>query len=96
MEEDIVFELAKPVVMGKGEDAITYSEIKLREPTAGELEKAARADTNVGSLITMISLVAKIPRGAVEKFSKTDLMAAEVALGSFTAGGQATPTDGDG
>lgn len=94
--EEITLNLTKPVSIGKGEGALVYEAIELREPNAGELEKAARLDTSVGSLITLISLVAKIPRGAVEKFSRTDLQAAENALGSFTGGGQTTPTDGDG
>jgi hypothetical protein len=94
-EDEVPLELIKPVSIGKGEGAVQYTEITLREPNAGELEKAARADTNVGSLITMISLVAKIPRSAVEKFSRADLQAAEAVLGSFTGGGQATPTAGD-
>lgn len=46
-EEEITITLVKPVVLGKGDSAITYSELKLREPNAGEIEKATRADTSV-------------------------------------------------
>jgi len=95
-EEEVTLELIKPVSIGKGEGAVQYTEIKLREPNAGELEKAARADTNIGSLITMISLISAIPRSAVEKFSRADIQAAEALLGSFTGGGQQIPTDGAG
>ena len=94
--DEVTYELLKPVSIGKGDGAIEYTSITLREPFAGELEKSARMDTNVGSLITMISLITKIPRSAVERFSQTDLKAAETIIGGFTTGGQQTPTDGDG
>lgn len=87
-EEEITITLAKPVVIGKGDNAITYDEITLREPTAGEMEKASRADTSVGAAITLISLIAVIPRGAVEKFSKRDLVAANKYLEGFSDAGQ--------
>lgn len=87
-EDEITITLSKPVIIGKGENAITYEEIKLREPTAGEMEKAARADTSIGSAITLIGLVASIPRSSVEKFSKRDLVAANKFLEGFTGAGQ--------
>ncbi|WP_338523367.1 phage tail assembly protein [Pseudomonas batumici] len=87
-EEEITITLVKSVVIGKGDTAVPYDEIKLREPTAGEMEKASRADTSVGSAITLISLVAGIPRGVVEKFSKRDLVAANKFLEGFTEAGQ--------
>ena len=88
-EDEITITLSKPVIIGKAENAVTYDEIKLREPTAGEMEKAARADTMIGSAITLISLVGAIPRGVVEKFSKRDLVAANKFLEGFTEAGQA-------
>lgn len=88
-DDEITITLSKPVIIGKAENAVTYDEIKLREPTAGEMEKAARADTMIGSAITLISLVGAIPRGAVEKFSKRDLVAANKFLEGFTEAGQA-------
>jgi|SRR5471032_1875184 len=87
-EEEITIPLSKPVVIGKGDAAISYVELKLREPTAGELEKASRADTSVGSAISLISLITKIPRSAVEQISKRDLVAANNFLEGFTAAGQ--------
>ncbi|UPG86857.1 phage tail assembly protein [Luteibacter aegosomatis] len=94
-EDEITIELIKPVLIGKGEGAIEYTELKLREPVAGELEKASMASTAIGSQITLISLVAKVPRGAVEKLCQRDLQAASRVLNSFTDGGQEIPTDGD-
>lgn len=87
-EEEITITLSKPITIGKGENAITYEEIKLREPVAGEIEKASRADTSVGSAITLISLVAAVPRGVAEKLCKRDLVAANKFLEGFTGAGQ--------
>ncbi|MEA9997050.1 phage tail assembly protein [Pseudomonas sp. 10B1] len=83
-EEEITIELSKPVVIGSGDTAQTYTELKLREPTAGEIEKAARMDTGPGSAITIISLITKIPRSAIEKISKRDLVAANKFLEGFS------------
>lgn len=80
--------LRKPITIGAGEAAVTYSEIKLREPDAGELEKAQRADTGTGSVITLVSLIAKIPRGAVEKFSQRDIEEANQYFRLFSGNGQ--------
>jgi len=88
-EDEITITLSKPIIVGKGDDPITYTEIKLREPTAGEMEKASRADTSVGAAITLISLIGIIPRGVVEKFSKRDLVAANKFLEGFSDAGQA-------
>ena len=95
LDEETTIELVKPVTIGKGEGAIEVTELKLREPTAGELEKSAAASTGIGSQITLISLVAKVPRGAIEKLCQRDLTTASRFLNSFTDGGQETPSDGD-
>ena len=86
-EEETTIELSKPVVIGSGDTAQTFTELKLREPTAGEIEKASRADTSAGSAITLISLITKIPRTAIEKISKRDLVAANKFLEGFSAAG---------
>jgi len=86
-EEEITITLVKPVVIGKGDSAITYEELKLREPTAGEIEKATRADTSVGAAITLIGLIAGIPRTAAEKLCKRDLVAENNFLEGFTDSG---------
>lgn len=87
-EDEITIILSKPVTIGKDEAAISYHELKLREPTAGELEKATRADTSIGAAITLISLISAIPRSAVERISKRDLVAANNFLEGFTEPGQ--------
>ena len=93
-DDEIVIPLSKPVTIGKGEAVISYHELKLREPTAGELEKATRADTSIGAAITLISLISAIPRSAVERISKRDLVAANNFLEGFTEPGQSAAEAG--
>ncbi len=90
--EEKILHLRTPVSLGKGAEAIVYETLTLREPTAGELEKATRADTNIGVGITLISLVAGIPRPAAEKLSNRDFQEANEYLGGFTVIG---PTSGE-
>jgi len=79
--------LRKPVTFAK----IEYKTLDLREPTAGELAKATRASGSVDVAISLISMIAKVPRGAVEGMCQRDLQEASDFLGSFTLGG---PMDG--
>lgn len=85
-EEEKTLVLRKPVKLGDAE----YTSLDLREPTAGELSKASKAGGNVDIAIALISLIAKVPRGAVEKLSQRDFQEAADFLGSFTGGGLAT------
>ena len=85
-EDEKTLELRKPVKLGE----VEYCTLNLREPTAGELSKASKAGGNVDIAIALISLIAKVPRGAVEKLSQRDFQEAADFLGSFTAGGLAT------
>lgn len=78
--------LRKPVVLG----GVEYAALDLREPTAGELSKASKAGGNVDIAIMLISLIAKVPRGAIEKLSQRDLQEASDFLGSFTLDGLQT------
>ncbi|HBD37511.1 MAG TPA: phage tail assembly protein [Cupriavidus sp.] len=80
----------KPVSIGSGENAVIYDKLTLREPTAGELDKAMAASTNIGIGILLISQVAAIPRAAVEKLCQRDFTEANEYLGGFTDDG---PTD---
>jgi hypothetical protein len=89
--EEKVIKLRKPVVLGTGDNAITYETLTLREPLAGELEKAtATATNNVGMSITLIHLVAGIPRAAVARIGQRDLREASDYLGGFTEDGPTT------
>lgn len=82
--------LRKPLVIGVGENAVTYAVIDLREPSAGELDQASRSASQVGMVITLIHLIAKIPRKAVESMSQRDLRACSDFLSGFAGGILAT------
>lgn len=88
MDLEKTINLRKPVKLGDME----YATLDLREPTAGELEKAANATTNMGVVINLISLVAKVPRKVVESLCQRDLKEAGDFLDSFSAG---DPTTGE-
>lgn len=86
--EELVLTLRKPVVLGKGDGALTYDKLILREPTAGELEKATTTTaSDIGMSITLISLVAGVPRGVAEKIGQRDLKEANEYLAGFTEDG---------
>jgi len=87
-QEELTLTLSKPVTIGSGEAAMTYDQLDLREPTAGELEKASRADTSIGVAINLIQLIAKVPRSVVERLCQRDLARANAFLESFTNAGQ--------
>lgn len=75
--------LRRPVFLGKGDKAIEYGHLDLREPTAGELEKASKATTQIGVVLNLISLVAKVPRAVAEGLCQRDLKEVSDFLGSF-------------
>ena len=68
MELEKTIPLRKPVEFG----GVKYEQLQLREPTAGDLERAANAGTSTGILISLISLVAKVPRKVAEGLSQRD------------------------
>lgn len=89
--DEKILKLRKPVSIGEGDNAITYAELKLREPVALELEKAERASTSMnGQAIMLISLISGLPKAAIEKLCQRDLKAAADFLGSFNEDDPAT------
>ena len=61
--DEFIVALRKPVKLGD----VEYAELKLREPTAGELQKAGLIADPMGSNILLVSLVTAVPKGVVEK-----------------------------
>lgn len=94
MLDEKTITLRKPVVIGK--NGTPYTSLDLREPTGGELEKASKASTDIGVVLNLISLVAKVPRGVAEGLCQRDLKEASDFLGGFnedapTTGGTSSP-----
>jgi hypothetical protein len=85
-QEEKVIVLRKPVMLGN----VTYAELALREPTAGELSKASKTGNSIDTGISLISQIAKMPRGAVEQLCQRDFQEANDFLGSFTVDGPET------
>lgn len=86
IEEEKTILLRKPIVLG----GITYDKFDLREPTAGELSRASKAGANLDVAIALISIIAKVPKGVVERITQRDLEEAAGYLGGFTLDGPAT------
>ncbi len=80
MEEEKILKLRKPVTLGGD----TYTELRLREPTAGDLKKASAAPGNVAASILLIAIVANVPPAAVEQLCQRDFMAADAFLSGFS------------
>ena len=85
-QEEKILVLRKPVSLG----GVDYSEIVLREPTAGELSKATRGFQGIDTGIMLISLISKVPKGVVEKMCQRDFQEANDFLASFTPDGPST------
>lgn len=81
MELEKTITLRKPVSIGD----VQFTELKLREPTAGELAKAAGAANNVGAVIELISAVAKVPRKVAEDLAQRDFREADDFFAQFSA-----------
>ncbi|MEF3068064.1 phage tail assembly protein [Pandoraea apista] len=80
--------LRKPVKLGSGESEVIYDKLPLREPTAGELDKAtSTGGSNIGIGITLIHLVSGLPKSAVEKLCQRDFTEANEYLAGFTDDG---------
>ena len=86
MQDEKIIILRKPVSLG----GVAYGQLELREPTAGELDKASRATSNVGAAIALISLIAKVPKGAIEGLCQRDLKECSDFLASFETDGETT------
>lgn len=84
IQDEITITLRKPLTFGKGDKAQTFETVTLREPTAGELEAAARADTGVGGMLIIMRLQTGIPRQALEGMSQRDLKECNDFLESFS------------
>lgn len=72
--------LRQPIKFGD----LSYTELKLREPYANELETASMERTSIGVVMKLISLVSKTPRKAIGMLCNRDLQECADFLGRFT------------
>lgn len=85
LPEELVITLRKPVEHLKEE----YTELRLREPTAGEMQMI-RAKPMTDQQTFGVSLISGVPEGAVKKMGVRDVTRAEAYLVSFIEAAQRT------
>lgn len=89
MDIEKTIPLRNPVTLGD----VVYDKLELREPVAGEIEKASStATSSIGSVINLISIVGKVPRRVAEGLCQRDFQEAGDFLDSFS---KAVPTTGE-
>jgi len=87
MEDTKIITLNKPIVIGED----TYSLLTLREPEAGELERATKGDrAGLTVTIDLIAMVAGVPRKVAEKLPSRKLSEAAKFIEGFTEDGPQT------
>jgi Phage tail assembly chaperone proteins, E, or 41 or 14 len=71
--------LLKPVTF----EGKTYESLDLKEPTAGQMEKAEKLSEKYGFTVVLVAEVSGVPIGAVDLMGQRDTEAAEEYLSSF-------------
>ena len=84
MEDSLDLPLRKPVSIGD----VTYSELKLSEPTVGELVASSKAGNAMEQAAMLIHLNSKLPKRAIDQLSQRDFQDAADFLAHF---GDASP-----
>jgi hypothetical protein len=87
--DELVITLRKPVELGD----IKFHELRLREPTAGEMIELG-ADTGWQGDVKAISLISGVPEPALRKIGVRDARKASEYLGLFFATDPSTGADG--
>ena len=93
--EEKTIDLRKVVKIGRGDAAVEYVQLKLREPTLGELRKASKAGNGLDSLATLIQQVAAVPASVVDSLCQRDMEECDAFFAQFSgsAFSQSTQTE---
>ncbi|MFM0135098.1 phage tail assembly protein [Caballeronia grimmiae] len=83
MSDTKTIQLRKPLTYGKGDQAKTVDAITLREPTAGEYEKAEKAAGVYGLQIALIALLSGVPVDVIDQMYTSQIDEAADFIGSF-------------
>jgi hypothetical protein len=75
--------LRKPLQHGKDEAATTVAEITLREPLAGDYEKAEQSAGIYGTSIALIALLSGVPVDVIDQMYGSQIDEAEDFIASF-------------
>lgn len=71
--------LRQPIKVGNND----YTELKLTEPTSGQLVKASLGRTQMEQLVILVQLNAKVPMAVMDLVPQTELDEAADFLGRF-------------
>ncbi|WP_322069966.1 phage tail assembly protein [Paraburkholderia bannensis] len=83
MSETKTIELRKPLTYGKEDALATVSQITLREPLAGDYEKAEQAASVYGTSIALIALLSGVPVDVIDQMYGSQIDEAEDFIASF-------------
>jgi len=83
MSDTKTIQLRKPLSYGKGDQAKTVDSITLREPTAGEYEKAENAAGVYGLQIALVALLSGVPVDVIDQMYASQIDEAADFIGSF-------------
>jgi hypothetical protein len=86
--DEHVIDLLKPITIGRGDAAIEYATLTLREPTAGQLRKAMSEPDDIGVLMSLVQQTAAVPARVVEQLCQRDLAGCQLFFDQFSS---ATP-----
>ncbi|SIT50438.1 conserved hypothetical protein [Paraburkholderia piptadeniae] len=86
MEDQKIITLDNPIKVGD----IEVTSLTLREPTAGELERATLKDRPISVTLDLLAMVAGVPRSIVEKLPSRKLKEASQFISGFTEDGPST------
>ena len=91
LRDELTIELRKPIVF-PATNGETYTEIRLREPTAGELQKSGE-QVGMASIFMLGFLVSGVPINVFQMLPARDYMKVRNYLMGFTEDGPETGED---
>lgn len=85
LQDELVITLRKPITLGTGADAETYTEVVLREPEVKEVLTFSRrsAKDSGDALRHLIAEISTVPLAVVDKMKSRDFTKAAVYLSAF-------------
>lgn len=91
-QEEIVITLRKELTAGSGADAKVIKELRIHEPSAGQLAAAEQFAKKGGTeqIIQLLALVTGVHFTILKNLSGSDFKKASEAIGSFFEDGQET------
>ncbi|CAG9256252.1 conserved hypothetical protein [Paraburkholderia caribensis] len=83
MQETMTLTFRRPITVGKGENAKTYTELQLREPLAGDYEQAEKSGGKYGFVVALVAIVSGVPIDVVDELFSSEIDEAEDFFSGF-------------